>query len=279
MARMDQLACRQTQSALQKEALMRLGPGVREERQEESGLSGPGGLRAVRAPGRPLPAARAAAGWGALPASPASSPGSRSGEKGESGIHCAVISHFLLLSRSSSEREACPQRGPGLAAGKAVPKGVHWPHGWRWTPVLWEPLGTVGIGGRFESQLIVGCSVPGLWSKSPPHSLSDECVFFLFRGPRGLAAQRPKERALQEGSFSCLVGPAGLESQPDQIRAMCRQGEGRRGAHTPALHTHVRSRTHASTTLGPHAPPTPPRSRAHPPPPQAALPPADEHSF
>lgn len=77
-----------------------------------------------------------------------------------------------------------------------------------------RPLGppaTVGFGGRFESQRIVCCAIPGLRGKFPPHSLMDDCVFLLFRG---LAAQPPKERALQEGSFSLRVGPAGLGSQP-----------------------------------------------------------------
>ena len=83
---------------------------------------------------QPFPRSRcsggqAAAGWGALSASPAAeSPGSRGRERGESGIHCTVVSNFLLLSRSSSAREQCPERlrlprlGTRPALGEVAPR-------------------------------------------------------------------------------------------------------------------------------------------------------------
>lgn len=45
-----------------------------------------------------------------LTASHALPPGKQSREKRESGIHCVVVSNFLLLSRSSSEGEQWPEQ-------------------------------------------------------------------------------------------------------------------------------------------------------------------------
>lgn len=63
------------------------------------------------------------AGRGVLTASHAQPPGNQSREKGESGIHCVVVSNFLLLLRSSSEGEQCPEQ-LGLAfLAPAQPQG------------------------------------------------------------------------------------------------------------------------------------------------------------
>ena len=74
--------------------------------------------------------------------------------------------------------------------------------------------------------------------------------------PKGPRCTAPRGRASQEGSFSFRVGPAGLESQPDQIRSTCRPGEGAQGQAHALLHSLIHSHIHAPThTLGLHAPP------------------------
>lgn len=109
------------------------------------------------------PAEPAAAGWGVLSASPVSSPGSPSRERGESGIHCVVVSNFLLLSRSSLEAEHCPKRlrrprpGARQALGEVAPGGCHdqaLEGRWRLIPsseTLWGQWG------------LVASSIPALW--------------------------------------------------------------------------------------------------------------------
>ena len=104
--------------------------------------------------------------------------------------------------------------------------------------------------------------------------------------PKGPRCTAPRGRASQEGSFSFRVGPAGLESQPDQIRSTCRPGEGCRGERTHA-HIHAPTQTfthpltHTAYTRTPPPPPThtTPHSNLQQPHFQPALPPVKERKF
>ena len=99
--------------------------------------------------------------------------------------------------------------------------------------------------------------------------------------PKGPRCTAPRGRASQEGSFSFRVGPAGLESQPDQIRSTCRPGEGAQGqAHAlthSRIHSHTRP-TRAAAPRPPHTPHTPPHNSQQPHF-QSALPPVKERKF
>ena len=80
--------------------------------------------------------------------------------------------------------------------------------------------------------------------------------------PKGPRCTAPRGRASQEGSFSFRVGPAGLESQPDQIRSTCRPGKGCRGERTHAhIHAPTQTFTHPLThSAYTRTPPTPPNT-------------------
>lgn len=90
-------------------------------------------------------------------------------EKGASDIHRVVVSNFLLLSRSSSEREQCPKPGP-LPGGRPPSctrrcPGGHDP-GHMALIRASENRGTVGLGAL----RVPACCVrfyPRAWSKSP----------------------------------------------------------------------------------------------------------------
>lgn len=82
----------------------------------------------------------------------------------------------------------------------------------------------------------------GSWTSASPPPI----------GPRRTA---PQDKASQEISFSFRVGPAGLESQPHQIRP--RRRGGTRAGTRPRLVCTMRTHIHASIhTFGPHVPST-----------------------
>lgn len=123
---------------------------------------GPGPGNPWRRGGRaqPFPAA-AAAGWGAVRPLDLLPP---QREKGASDIHRVVVSNFLLLSRSSSEREQCPEQGP-LPGGRPPScarrcLGGHdgRAHGFDPCPLR---IGGQWDSGLFESQPVVCGSIPG----------------------------------------------------------------------------------------------------------------------
>lgn len=67
--------------------------------------------------------------------------------------------------------------------------------------------------------------------------------------PKGASLHSAPEEG-PAGAFHFRVGPAGLESQPDQIRSTCRPGEGcRAGARTQ---TFTHPLTHSAYTRTPH---------------------------